>query len=127
MLKGPGETSLEHDNTGWLLVEGLRPDTRYYYRVVLDANSPADSAPGGSFRTWPTAESYRDPEWNPRGLFNFAFEFGCGNNQNPSQGIGPSLPALGTMLRELQDEIHFQSKTAIGSTRRTGITVHQSG
>jgi hypothetical protein len=47
------------------------------------------------------------PELNPRGLFNFCFEFACGNNQNPRQGAGPELPAYQTMLRELRDRVHF--------------------
>lgn len=107
ILAGPGETRIDHDNTGWLLVTGLSPDTRYYYRVVLSPDADLSSAPGASFRTWPASEQFRHPDLNPRGLFNFAFEFGCGNNQNPRQGIGPTLPAFATMLRELQDEIHF--------------------
>jgi len=93
-----GETRLEHDLTGWVRLTGLRPNTKYWYDV---------GGEGGSFRTLPDAETFRDARHNPRGLFNFRFEFACGNNQNPGQGSGADLPAFKTMLRELKDRIHF--------------------
>jgi phosphodiesterase/alkaline phosphatase D-like protein len=92
------ETRPDRDLTGWVLLTGLRPNTKYWYDVA---------GVGGSFRTLPDAETFRDPAHNPRGLFNFRFEFACGNNQNPGQGSGPELPAFRTMLRELKDRIHF--------------------
>lgn len=99
-LAGPGQTSLEHDNTGWILLEGLQPNSKYYYRVTLAPDPLGDPIHGGSFRTRPSTEQVKDPETNPRGLFNFRFEFACGNNQTPGSGLGPALPTYGTMLRD---------------------------
>ncbi len=94
-----GQTRLDRDQTGWVHLTGLRPDTKYHYRI--------EGGAGGSFRTLPEPEPFRHPELNPRGLFNFRFEFACGNNQNPRQGCGPELPAFKTMLAQLKDKVHF--------------------
>ncbi len=61
---------------------------------------------GGSFHTLPDAEDVRDPEYNPKGLFNFSFEFACGNSQSAA-GLGPALPAFKTMLERLPGKIDF--------------------
>jgi len=98
------KTSLDHDNTGWVHLTGLQPNTKYFYQVEPVSGEPG---PSGSFRTLPDAARFRDAALNPRGLFNFSFEFACGNNQTPGQGAGTSLPAFETMLRELPDRIHF--------------------
>jgi alkaline phosphatase D len=100
----PVHTDLDHDNTGWVHIRGLKPATRYWYRVVTDDHT---NLPVGTFRTLPRSSDYRDPELNPRGLFNFSFEFACGNNQTPWQGAGHDAPVFRTMLRELRDRIHF--------------------
>lgn len=97
-LSAPAETILDRDNTGWLLLKGLQPDTRYFYRLEADGATP----PVASFRTLPRAEAFLDDRHNPRGLFNFSFEFACGNKQ-----LGPDQPAFRTMLRELQNRVHF--------------------
>lgn len=99
-----GRTTLDRDNTGWVLLEGLQPETKYVYQVVVEGQK---TGPGGTFRTLPDAAAYRDPKLNPRGLFNFSFEFACGNNQTPGQGAGPALPAFKTMLAKLKDRIDF--------------------
>jgi hypothetical protein len=49
----------------------------------------------------------RNDRHNPRGLFNFAFEFACGNNQNPNDGGGPALKTYDTLLRQVHDQVHF--------------------
>ncbi|MFP6670172.1 MAG: alkaline phosphatase, partial [Pirellulaceae bacterium] len=108
----PVSTSLSHDNTGWALIEGLKADTKYYYRVViLDAKATngrvEKTGRSGSFRTLPDAADHLHPQLNPRGLFNFKFEYACGNNQNPFHSVGPALPTFKTMLAELKDNIHF--------------------
>ena len=88
-----------------MLVQGLTPSTKYYYQVVAgDAAPPA--RPDGSFLTLPTADAYRNAQHNPKGLFNFRFEFGTGNNQRPA-GEGPWPPAFKTMLEQLQDKVYF--------------------
>ena len=111
-VSSPAATLLDHDNTAWAAISGLRSDTKYYYRLSLTDGET--SGPGGSFRTLPAAADYRDPEHNPKGLFNFRFEFACGNNQNTGKGsaFGASLPTYRTMLDEFQREqerrpIHF--------------------
>ena len=105
-IADPVPTRLEHDNTGWLELAGLKANTRYYYQVVIPGILPRTGR-GGSFRTLPDRKDFVDRELNPRGLFNFRFEFACGNNQNPSGGIGPSLPTFRTMLDRIKDDIHF--------------------
>jgi phosphodiesterase/alkaline phosphatase D-like protein len=72
------QTALERDNTGWVELRGLRPDTKYYYALEIGERL-VDTRIGGrfnSFRTLPDAESVRHPQRNPRGLFNFSFEVG---------------------------------------------------
>ena len=100
----PASTRLEHDNSNWIRLEGLKSNTKYYYRLRA-GDEP--QGPGGSFRTLPDLEDFRHSEFNPRGLFNFRFEFACGNNQDPNSGLGPSVPAFKTMLDRLRDKIYF--------------------
>ncbi|MGY8717972.1 MAG: alkaline phosphatase D family protein, partial [Verrucomicrobiia bacterium] len=50
---------------------------------------------------------YANPEYNPAGLFNYRFEVGSCASQNPANGIGPSLPAYDTLLREVKDDVLF--------------------
>ena len=97
-------TALEHDNTGWVHITGLKPNTRYYYRVATDSQN---NNPVGTFRTLPRGEDFRDAELNPAGLFNFRFEYACGNNQSPWNGAGHTVPAFKTMLEQLRDRIYF--------------------
>jgi phosphodiesterase/alkaline phosphatase D-like protein len=105
-VAGPVTTTLAHDNTGWIRLTGLAPNTRYWYEVKIP-ESNGRTGRGGSFRTLPEPDQFRHPEYNPRGLFNFSFEFACGNNQNPRHSIGPALPTFRTMLREIASDIHF--------------------
>jgi alkaline phosphatase D len=102
-VSGATTTSYDRDNTGWVRIGGLRPNTRYYYRPVTSR----DAGPEGSFVTLPAAEDYRHPVTNPRGLFNFSFQFGSCANQKPGNGTGPSLPAYATMLRTHGGKAHF--------------------
>ena len=91
----------EHDYTGLLTIDELSPDTRYYYRI-------ADHQLQGSFRTMPRAEDYRNPSGNPEGLFNFRFEFACGNNpKGGGDSVGPTLPIFDTLNTRVRDQIHF--------------------
>jgi len=96
-------TALEHDNTGWLRLAGLQGNTRYWYQVL----TAQDAGYVGSFRTLPRAADYRHAETNPRGLFNFRFQFGSCANQNMNNGTGPGLPAYATMMRDWEDKFHF--------------------
>jgi phosphodiesterase/alkaline phosphatase D-like protein len=100
---GPVTTSYDRDNTGWIRLTGLQPNTRYYYRPVTNR----DAGPEGSFVTLPASKDYVDAATNPRGLFNFSFQFGSCANQKPGSGTGPGLPAYGTMLRNIADKAYF--------------------
>ncbi len=100
-------TALEDDLTGWVLLEGLEPGTLYHYRVSIEGPDGFEAGPGGSFRTLPDPERYRSDAYNPRGLFNFSFEYGCGNRQ-PRDASGPvDLPTYRTMLEQEGEELAF--------------------
>lgn len=106
ILSGGVSTSWEHDSTGWAEITGLSPNTKYFYALVKDGKV-ADTRVNGrvnSFLTLPESASFVDPKLNPKGLFNFAFEIGTGNNQ-------ANLPLPRTyarMLADLKDRIYFQ-------------------
>jgi len=101
-----GRTRLNHDNTGWVPLTNLKANTKYQYEVHIPGKETQANR-SGSFRTLPDSADFMDSKINPRGLFNFNFEFACGNNQNPGFSIGPTLPALATMRAQLKDKIHF--------------------
>jgi phosphodiesterase/alkaline phosphatase D-like protein len=104
----PVATGAGHDCTGWVLLERLKPDTRYALQVVPAGAPVGAKGAQGSFHTLPDADEVRDTEVNPRGLFNFKFEVGSCNDQRPANSYGRSLPAFGTMLREgVPDKVHF--------------------
>jgi len=100
-----GETRLENDNTGWVHITGLTPSATYDYEVELPDSSYWMK--GGSFTTLPHEDLVRNPN-NPKGLFNFSFEFGCGNEQNRLEDPGPALPSYKTMYDNFKGKIHFQ-------------------
>ena len=99
-------TALASDCTAWLEIRNLKPNTKYYYKLVLPGITDL-TARSGSFRTLPNSKQYVNEKLNPKGLFNFKFEYACGNNQNPGHSNGPALPAFNTMLREIKDDINF--------------------
>lgn len=79
-------TVLDHDNTGLLTIDDLESNTRYHYRVE-------DHQLSGSFKTLKRPADFRNPQTNPEGLFNFRFEFACGNNQGGAgDSAGPAPP-----------------------------------
>lgn len=91
----------EHDYTGVAMFPNLLPDTRYYYRIE-------DHQLSGSFRTLPRSADYRNTKGNPDGLFNFSFEFACGNNpKGGGDSVGPTLPVFDTLNKHVRDKIHF--------------------
>lgn len=97
-VSGSVSTNLASDNTGWAHIGGLKQNSRYFYRLESNGEAP----PVASFRTLPDASGFTHAEHNPHGLFNFSFEFACGNKQFSSD-----QPAFRTMLRELDDRVHF--------------------
>ena len=104
---GPIETTLDRDNTGWGLVNGLEASTEYFYQIVTSKEAGANPVHSGSFRTLPDPAELQDDDVNPRGDFNFSFEFACGNNQNPAQGLGHGLPTYNQMLANVKDKVDF--------------------
>ena len=96
-------TTLDRDNTGWVHVTGLVPNTTYYYAVVGETGERSRDELRGDFRTLPNAETHRHATLNPEGLFNFRFEYACGNQQR----VDPSLPTFRTMLDRIEDSIDF--------------------
>ena len=99
-------TRIEHDNTGWVHIENLKADTKYFYALTVKGGNAAMYNRSGSFRTLPDPEEMRDEQQNPKGLFNFSFEYACGNSQS-SSGLGPVLPTFRTMLDKIKDKINF--------------------
>ncbi len=100
------KTRLENDNTGWVHIQGLQANTRYYYTLEIPGAATATHR-RGTFRTLPESKDFVDDKLNPKGLFNFSFEYGCGNNQNPGQSAGPSTPTFRTMTDRISQDIHF--------------------
>ncbi|MCM8537694.1 MAG: alkaline phosphatase D family protein [Lentisphaeraceae bacterium] len=91
------------DNTGVIILKNLESGQKYFFSVHSEDGSECQT---GSFTT------LRDPELlksklNPEGLFNFNFEFACGNNQHPSNGLGPSMPVYDTLNQKFRNEIDF--------------------
>ena len=91
----------ERDFTGVAMFPNLRPDTRYHYRIE-------DHQLSGSFRTLPSSEDYKNENGNPDGLFNFRFEFACGNNpKGNGDSVGPTLPVYNTLNKQVRDKVNF--------------------
>lgn len=108
-----GKTEAGKDNTGFIELRGLNPDTRYFYGVELDGKLADTRAvftdPWPSFRTLPDADTFRDARGNPNGRFNFCFAIGAGNSQNPKTSAGQysDAPVWHTMMRRHGKEIRF--------------------
>ncbi|QDU59388.1 PhoD-like phosphatase [Planctomycetes bacterium Pan216] len=108
-----GETTEGADNTGFVDLARLRPNTRYFYAVEIDGQLPdlrADfSDPWPSFRTLPDRTSYADEANNPKGLFNICFSVGCCASQDPTRSGGhyASPPSFKTLLDRHGDEVMF--------------------
>ncbi len=111
--KVSGRTDAGRDNTGVVELDGLQPNTRYYYAVRIgeyfaDLRLDYDD-PWPSFRTLPDGSACVDSTNNPRGLFNLNFSVGCCASQDPFRSGGQygSPPAFDTLLRQHGDEIAF--------------------
>lgn len=99
------KTTLAHDNTGVVTLKNLKSSGRYSYRVRVAGGEWGEVE---SFRTWPSAEQTRNREHNPEGLFNFRFEFACGNSQRPRPGADVvRQPTYETLLRDHADHLDF--------------------
>lgn len=92
-------TDPEHDLTAWVKLVGLRPDTRYYYRVTLEGGEWASGEDDPAwFHTWPDEAELRRPNTNPRGLFNFSFIASTCADQGV-RSPGPQVVAMKTAWR----------------------------
>jgi len=108
-----GRTIAESDNTGYVDLVGLEPNTRYYYGVMIDgrlADTRMDfDHPWPSFRTLPDAESYRDEVNNPDGLFNVRFAIGHCGCQDPVKSGGQygSPASFHRIFHQHRDDVMF--------------------
>ena len=94
-------TDIKRDYTGIITIKGLNPNTRYHYRI-------ADHQLTGSFRTLPRAADFKNKTGNPKGLFNFKFEFACGNNHSGGgNSAGPTLSVFATLHKQVRDQVNF--------------------
>jgi alkaline phosphatase D len=100
----PATTTIEHDNTGVAQLTDLKPDTRYFYEIVV--NGRPHGLPG-SFRTLPDSDLTRNEPYNPKGLFNFRFEIGSCANQNPASGLGHRSLTYENLNRDWASKVHF--------------------
>ena len=95
----PADTILANDNTAVIKLTNLEPDTLYYYST--------DTGRGGTFRTFPDAEHYRNNDFNPEGLFNFQFHATSCINQNHRSGAGPDLPSYDILNEQWTNKVLF--------------------
>ncbi|MGM0486308.1 MAG: alkaline phosphatase D family protein [Planctomycetota bacterium] len=124
-----GKTTAKADNTGHVDLTELKPNTRYYYGIVtgghlVDTRKDVDD-PWPFFRTIPDADTYRDPQFNPRGLYNVCFSIGTGNCQNPLYKRGGQYvdaPAFRSLWKQHRDEVmfHFMNGDYIYEELRDG-------
>ncbi|MCM8530283.1 MAG: alkaline phosphatase D family protein [Lentisphaeraceae bacterium] len=97
------KTVPEKDNTGVIYLKNLDPGQKYFF-IAHSQNSGHSER--GSFTTLENSERLKS-KLNPEGLFNFNFEFACGNNQHPNNGLGPSMPVYDTLNTKFRDEVNF--------------------
>ena len=58
------ETTLDRDNTGWVHLNGLSSNTKYFYELYLPDSGKTRA--GGSFHTLPAVADVANPEHNPK-------------------------------------------------------------
>lgn len=97
------KTVAARDHTGFVTLSNLEAGQKYFYQVATSAGHRSEP---GSFTT------LRNPtllvsELNPAGLFNLRFEFACGNNQHPNNGLGPAMPVYDTLNSKFRDKLDF--------------------
>ena len=99
-----GTTRLDDDNTGTVTLTDLEGDQRYHYQVWV--NDRPHGLPG-TFLTLPDAEDVKNPEHNPKGLFNFRFQIGSCANQNPLHGNGHRIQTYEHLNQDWARKTHF--------------------
>jgi len=119
-----GKTDPAKDNTVAVQVDGLKPNTEYFYAVRMEfaTEGPAGpqipgivdtrleiTDPWPSFRTLPNKTNFSH-EFNPDGKFNFSFSIGsCQRQREPKGNIGiySNPPTFDTMWRNHRDDLAF--------------------
>jgi len=96
-------TKLAKDNTGTVQLKNLESDKKYFYAIFVEDKQVT---PHGSFKTLPNSKKLKT-KLNPKGLFNFSFEFACGNNQSPGNGLGPTVPFFDTLNTKFREALNF--------------------
>ena len=94
---------LEGDNTAWTTLSDLRPDTRYYYQLVVEEEG-AYASQVFQFRM-PASAEVRAGRHNPEGLFNFSFSASSCAKQSPTQAQRGFLHS--SMLNDAAGEVDF--------------------
>ena len=109
-----GRTLPDADNTGFVELSKLKPNTRYFYGVVMPAGLVDTrmefDRPWPSFRTMPDKTSYADSLNNKDGLFNFSFSIGCCARQllpNAPLGIYGNPPSFLNIFKRHSRDISF--------------------
>jgi len=108
-----GTTKSEQDFTGWVTVDKLAPNTRYFYAVkllgeIVDIRASVDD-PWPSFKTLPDKTSFAH-KYNPEGRFNFSFTVGsCQRQKSPTDtyGIYANPPVFNTMWKRHREKLSF--------------------
>ncbi|MCH2205883.1 MAG: metallophosphoesterase family protein [Lentisphaerales bacterium] len=91
------QTNASHDFAGYVTLNNLNAGTKYFFQTLVNGQK---SGAIGSFKTLPENSKTKE---NPDGLFNFKFEFGCGNKQHP--GVG--YQTYTTMNEQIAEDIDF--------------------
>jgi len=112
-IRYSGETQSKHDFTGWIEINQLQPNTRYYYAVqlrgeIVDIRASVNQ-PWPSFQTLPDETSFAHP-YNPDGRFNFSFSIGaCQRQRSPENtyGIYANPPVFNTLWEKHRDKVSF--------------------
>lgn len=108
-----GKTIADKDNTGFVEVSELQPNTVYAYAIRIDGEI-VDSRndirdPWPTFRTLPNKNTYAH-EFNPEGKFNFAFSIGaCQRQRSPENtyGIYENPPVFDTIWEKHRHRLAF--------------------
>ena len=112
-IASSGRTAPNEDFTGFVEVQGLKPNTVYAWAVrtggeIIDSRGNVRD-PWPTFRTLPDSTSYAHP-FNPDGKFNFAFSIGaCQRQRSPGEtyGIYSNPPAFDTIWERHRDRLSF--------------------
>ncbi len=109
-----GHTDPNRDSTGYVDLTGLKPNTRYFYGIVINGqlvDTRIDyNGEFPSFQTLPDATSCPDAKYNPGGRFNLRFSVGCCADQSPEPDRGgqySNAPAFATMFNRHGRDLAF--------------------